>query len=715
MLVAADINQSMSSQPAAAAAAAAPEFANAIKAVQFAERIQRATKTPDDTLRMGTVAQTELMRYRELVKSHVSSLTSLTEGWWANDALAAHKVTTKPALDAYLAQNKYPEFRTLEQARKKVDSYQKECAYTIRDAISHPEVDAAVKTLRAFLKQNDFKCDDVSSSGAKRKRQKDVPEHVKNLPELMDLIRDGMHLASAVKYTQRVAFGCTVIYNKDKDEANAPFRLLCVDGTPLPADAKALFDAGEPSPYGDVRNVTTKLNTNVRHSREIQSERITFTQEGHMMMADACNAANVFFAEHGSVALKPYKLIVYGEGGHFKAHLDTPRPGVVGTAILTLPYKRTGGDLKVKYRNSQFSDFASNNGERAVFSVFNSNCPHEVTAVKSGYRVSMAFFVMKDEPGKAPAADPSLIRRMLKPPTHALDAKEFGVDAIDEKALAAAITRTCDRPHKYLSVLHELEPDVYSSALVVHSAKASDGKLTTRVGDSSSSSDEGVDNDDDDGSDDDGGGESDSDSGSIEKEKDDSVKKLCNVVRRMCLEHQVPAGILLGWTYSHDECEVKAWKNGDHCMIQEFDTPKDAKTLEFRVVPVIVTQHFTKPYGKKHALKKTAVYRSTKADLATAISESPDEHEPLETTDVVFFDTRHSHGKLLHKDKEDAVEYTGNESREGYADMVYQTAALVIYPREDLSDEDGDGDAPASAAASSSADEPGPKRQKLDD
>jgi hypothetical protein len=51
---------------------------------------------------------------------------------------------------------------------------------------------------------------------------------------------------------------------------------------------------------------------------------------------------------HGApVSLQPYKINIYGEGGFFKRHVDTPREveKMIGTLVVCLPSKHEGGRL----------------------------------------------------------------------------------------------------------------------------------------------------------------------------------------------------------------------------------------------------------------------------------------------------------------------------------------------------------------------------------
>jgi hypothetical protein len=49
---------------------------------------------------------------------------------------------------------------------------------------------------------------------------------------------------------------------------------------------------------------------------------------------------------HGArISLLPYKINVYGEGGFFKRHVDSPRDvkNMIGTLVVCLPSEHEGG------------------------------------------------------------------------------------------------------------------------------------------------------------------------------------------------------------------------------------------------------------------------------------------------------------------------------------------------------------------------------------
>jgi len=63
--------------------------------------------------------------------------------------------------------------------------------------------------------------------------------------------------------------------------------------------------------------------------------------------------------------------------------------------VISLPYARTGGDLVITNGGSKFSEGDISTGENIHVSVFYSNCPHTVTPVRSGFRVTLACHILK--------------------------------------------------------------------------------------------------------------------------------------------------------------------------------------------------------------------------------------------------------------------------------------------------------------------------------
>jgi len=99
----------------------------------------------------------------------------------------------------------------------------------------------------------------------------------------------------------------------------------------------------------------------------------------------------------GKVEAKLYKLLLYKPGGHFKKHRDTEKDkNMFGTLILQLPSIHEGGDLVVHNRDNTHTvfDFGKSTNRSAYgihFAAHYADAEHEVTEIKSGYRLALVY------------------------------------------------------------------------------------------------------------------------------------------------------------------------------------------------------------------------------------------------------------------------------------------------------------------------------------
>ncbi|EGZ20439.1 hypothetical protein PHYSODRAFT_328539 [Phytophthora sojae] len=138
--------------------------------------------------------------------------------------------------------------------------------------------------------------------------------------------------------------------------------------------AKKLIDKCEKSCYG--HNFDTKMDENVRKSWQVEPERV---QNSVPMQCSL------------------YKMLVYGEGGHFVKHQDTEKEdGMVATLVIQLPSTHEGGDLVIyrggepKYRH----DFGKKDGSAAFlphYAVHYADADHSLEEVTKGYRLALVY------------------------------------------------------------------------------------------------------------------------------------------------------------------------------------------------------------------------------------------------------------------------------------------------------------------------------------
>ena len=101
----------------------------------------------------------------------------------------------------------------------------------------------------------------------------------------------------------------------------------------------------------------------------------------------------------GKVSAHPYKLLIYGKGGHFKAHKDTEKlDAMFGTLIIALPSAHDGGTLRVRHGGEEVAVDFSNEEKRRQFqhAAFFADCEHEVEPVRSGYRCCVVYNLRLD-------------------------------------------------------------------------------------------------------------------------------------------------------------------------------------------------------------------------------------------------------------------------------------------------------------------------------
>jgi hypothetical protein len=114
----------------------------------------------------------------------------------------------------------------------------------------------------------------------------------------------------------------------------------------------------------------------------------------------------------GRPAAELYALNVYGRGGHFVAHKDTPRDiDVFGTLVVCLPVHFRGGSLVLRHGSTRrcawetSGDFGFG-GQKETYPVhwaaFYSDVTHEIERVTDGTRVTLTWVLRRAAPMQPP-------------------------------------------------------------------------------------------------------------------------------------------------------------------------------------------------------------------------------------------------------------------------------------------------------------------------
>ncbi|CAM3395379.1 2OG-Fe(II) oxygenase [Kibdelosporangium persicum] len=99
-------------------------------------------------------------------------------------------------------------------------------------------------------------------------------------------------------------------------------------------------------------------------------------------------------------------MLVYGKGQFFLPHQDSEKDdAMVGTLVVSLPSAHTGGELVIDHAGKSTSYRASK--EELTFVAFYADCRHQVTPVRSGYRVTLTFNLLSSTETPTPEASPA--------------------------------------------------------------------------------------------------------------------------------------------------------------------------------------------------------------------------------------------------------------------------------------------------------------------
>ncbi len=138
------------------------------------------------------------------------------------------------------------------------------------------------------------------------------------------------------------------------------------------------------SGYGDVREQVTKIDESVRTAREIGTSEFTVEDE---LLRRVENIWKEQFVPGCDVRAEPYKIHLYGPGGHFDTHRDTPQKDLMGTFLVGLG--DTSGGLKIDGENIIIQA-----GPGSWFA-FYPDVLYPVTKLSRGYRAMIAFKIFR--------------------------------------------------------------------------------------------------------------------------------------------------------------------------------------------------------------------------------------------------------------------------------------------------------------------------------
>ena len=165
-------------------------------------------------------------------------------------------------------------------------------------------------------------------------------------------------------------------------------------GVPVtPADAKRIIGKASQAPYG--LGEATIVDTEVRRVWQLEPAQFELRNAAWgEAIAGVIDAVKRDLGIHGKVTAELYKLLVYEKRSFFKPHRDTEKmPGMFGTLVVCMPSRHEGGTLILEHDGqTKQIDFGGKDSEfQTRYVAFYADCRHEVTPVKSGYRVCLVY------------------------------------------------------------------------------------------------------------------------------------------------------------------------------------------------------------------------------------------------------------------------------------------------------------------------------------
>lgn len=163
---------------------------------------------------------------------------------------------------------------------------------------------------------------------------------------------------------------------------------------PVPGEQiERIIQRAQRAPYG--RGEKTIVDTSVRKVWQVGPDKVRLGGKSWPSTLEAILATVRTGLGCGDepVEARLYKLLVYDEGGFFKAHRDTEKTqGMFGTLVIALPSFHRGGELVLRHAEREVTvELATPEVSELAFAAFYADCEHEVLPVTQGTRVCLVY------------------------------------------------------------------------------------------------------------------------------------------------------------------------------------------------------------------------------------------------------------------------------------------------------------------------------------
>ena len=199
-----------------------------------------------------------------------------------------------------------------------------------------------------------------------------------DLSVVLNLVLDGCTKFPKHFIDPGITSGMYSYYHISMTPQNSSYDVLSGDVNEI----EKILEFSVPAPYGDIALGETVVDNTVRKCMQFTGECRSYINIGSLQMIH-----QALYPQYKEIYISFNKVNIYGEGGHFKRHVDTPKQGVIGTLLVFGKSNYTGGELVLHL----------DEGDKIVknenYCAFHSNVPHCVLPVTSGYRVAVSYYI----------------------------------------------------------------------------------------------------------------------------------------------------------------------------------------------------------------------------------------------------------------------------------------------------------------------------------
>lgn len=172
-------------------------------------------------------------------------------------------------------------------------------------------------------------------------------------------------------------------------------------GFPLQKEtAEKIILQAHNAPFG--KGAETIVDTTIRNTWEVNADKVKFMNEkwNSKLIKIVSKVKEELSLEDEEITASFYKLLLYEEGSFFKPHKDSEKEkGMFATLVISLPSEYEGGEFVIEFDNQKKIIEKSNNQFDIQYTAFYADCSHELLTVKSGYRISLVYNLIRDNNG----------------------------------------------------------------------------------------------------------------------------------------------------------------------------------------------------------------------------------------------------------------------------------------------------------------------------